>query len=381
MKLDAFIQYQRDAILDEWEIRVQAVLPPPRRLANDADFLGYGKSVLAQIAGHLQSAPADEGGLADGKSGTALDADAAADGYAASRHQLGFEAAQVIHELGLVRSSVLELWRDASPSVDFHEAVAALVAFDRALDQVLGRTVQSFLSKAAASRDIFLAVLAHDLRSPLHGIAMAGSLLAAAKLPESTRIQTAERVVRATKIMQGLIADLLEFTRSRLGVGMPVERSSADLRQVCEEALELARGAAPQREFAHHFSGELHAQVDYPRIRQVLSNLLNNAVQHGDETAPISLTATGAEDAIVLTVSNFGKPIPAEAARIIFEPLVQVPITTTDPSKRLKDSLGLGLFIAREIVEGHGGTISVDSSAEGGTRFAIRLPRVLQGHR
>jgi signal transduction histidine kinase len=107
----------------------------------------------------------------------------------------------------------------------------------------------------------------------------------------------------------------------------------------------------------------------------VLSNLLTNAVQHGDKHAPVSLRACGEEDAIVLAIANSGKPIPLDALGMIFEPLVQVPNTTTDLNRRPKTSLGLGLFIAREIVLGHHGTISVQSSADTGTVFTIRLPR------
>lgn len=107
--------------------------------------------------------------------------------------------------------------------------------------------------------------------------------------------------------------------------------------------------------------------------------MLNNAVQHGDEHAPISLSACGEADAIVLAVANSGKPIPLNAMKIIFEPLVQVPTSTSDLNRRPKTSLGLGLFIAREIVAGHGGSIDVQSSADSGTLFSIWLPRAIPG--
>lgn len=126
-------------------------------------------------------------------------------------------------------------------------------------------------------------------------------------------------------------------------------------------------------------SSDLQIRADCSRLRQVLSNLLNNAVQHGDEHAPISLSACGEADAIVLAVANSGKPIPLNAMKIIFEPLVQVPTSTSDLNRRPKTSLGLGLFIAREIVAGHGGSIDVQSSADSGTLFSIWLPRAIPG--
>ena len=104
---------------------------------------------------------------------------------------------------------------------------------------------------------------------------------------------------------------------------------------------------------------------------------MNNAVQHGDRHAAVSLLAQGEEDGLVLKVCNAGRPIPAHALHAIFEPLIQAP-STSDPDGRSKTSLGLGLFIVREIVLGHGGTITVTSAADTGTIFTIRLPRAVR---
>ena len=117
----------------------------------------------------------------------------------------------------------------------------------------------------------------------------------------------------------------------------------------------------------------LHA--DAPRLQQALSNLLSNAVQHGDRSVPVTLSACGEADAVVLSVSNLGEPIPPDALQAIFEPLVQAPSASAQAHERSKTSLGLGLFIVREIVLGHGGTVAVESSAGAGTVFTVRLPR------
>jgi signal transduction histidine kinase len=113
----------------------------------------------------------------------------------------------------------------------------------------------------------------------------------------------------------------------------------------------------------------------------VLSNLLNNAVQHGAADSPVLLRAHGEKDAITLQVKNRGRPIPPDALQVIFNPLVRVAPTEPHPDARLSTSLGLGLFIAREIVLAHQGSIEVTSSDEGGTVFTVRLPRVSQGMR
>ena len=113
-------------------------------------------------------------------------------------------------------------------------------------------------------------------------------------------------------------------------------------------------------------------------MQQVLANLLNNAVQHGNQTAPVLLSADGKKEVVILKITNAGNPIPTDALSAIFEPLVQAPSASADPHQRSKTSLGLGLFIAREIVLGHEGTITAKSSAESGTVFTIRLPRAAQ---
>ena len=135
------------------------------------------------------------------------------------------------------------------------------------------------------------------------------------------------------------------------------------------------RASYPEREFVQHFSGRLDALADAPRLHQALSNLLNNAVQHGDRNSPIYFSAIGDDLAIVLKVGNAGKPLAASALQVIFEPLVQAPNETDEPHERSKTSLGLGLFIVREIVRGHGGEVTVQSSTEAGTVFTVMLPR------
>jgi signal transduction histidine kinase len=112
-------------------------------------------------------------------------------------------------------------------------------------------------------------------------------------------------------------------------------------------------------------------------MRQVLTNLLSNAVHHGDAAFPVVLVVTSDLEQVTMVVTNQGKPIPPDAMQVIFNPLVQVAAEASEPHERPATSLGLGLYIAREIVGGHGGTIVVTSSAEAGTAFSVRLPVTL----
>ena len=179
--------------------------------------------------------------------------------------------------------------------------------FNEGMDKALAESVQRYSSEVAASRDMFLAVLGHDLRGPLSGISMSTLLLTKPGLDDAARHKAAARIKRASTEMGGLITDLLEYTRTRLGAGMPMELADCDLGAVCEDALESIRTGFPEQQFVQTLSGDLNLQADAPRLRQALSNLLGNAVQHGDRGAPITLSAAGEADAVVLTVGNAGR--------------------------------------------------------------------------
>ena len=194
-------------------------------------------------------------------------------------------------------------------------------------------------------------------------------------LSDAARQKAAARIKRASREMNRLITDLLEYTRTRLGAGIPIDRAACDLGPVCEASLEDIRAGNPEQQFVQQMSGDLNLQADAARMQQALSNLLSNAVQHGSRQSPVTLTVDGEVDAIVLKVGNSGEPIPPDALQVIFEPLVQAPSASAEMHERSKTSLGLGLFIVREIVLAHGGTISVESSVAAGTVFTIRLPR------
>ena len=156
---------------------------------------------------------------------------------------------------------------------------------------------------------------------------------------------------------------------------MPLERVACDIGAVCEDALEAIRTGFPEHPFVQTLSGDLQLQADPARLRQALSHLLAHAVQHGDSGSPITLSAAGEADAVMLTVGNAGEPIASDALPTLFEPLVRAPNAAAQAQERSKTSLGLGLFIVREIVLGHGGTIELQSSIAGGTVFSVRLPR------
>jgi len=177
-----------------------------------------------------------------------------------------------------------------------------------------------------------------------------------------------------------MILDLLDFAATGLGGAMPVSPAATDLGALCQDAMEEMRAAHPGCTLRCDLHGDLRGEWDPARLRQLISNLLGNAAQHGGEAcrAEVSTRADG-PDAVVLAVHNDGPPIPPEALPTIFDPLVRGS-SAEQERRRRPGSLGLGLYIAREVVTAHGGSIDVRSSAEDGTVFTVRLPRRAATH-
>jgi signal transduction histidine kinase len=149
------------------------------------------------------------------------------------------------------------------------------------------------------------------------------------------------------------------------------------VKEVCQAALDDATAAHPGCPFELHASGDCLGDFDSVRLQQVFSNLLNNAAQSRGADRPVTVEVEGTSDALTVNVRNFGPTIPQAALKTVFEPLVQLPVEEQQ-SGRPATSLGLGLFIAREITLAHGGTISAESDEDSGTTFSVRLPEYLR---
>lgn len=172
--------------------------------------------------------------------------------------------------------------------------------------------------------------------------------------------------------MNALVGDLLDFTRSRLGGGIPIVRAEMDMGRVCRQTVEEIAALHPQRVVNFDASGPLQGQWDSARITQAFANVISNAVQHGSATTPINVAIRGDVDEVTLAVQNWRAVIPANERDRIFDPMYHIEI---DKPVAPRENLGLGLYITERIVAAHAGTIDVDSSEEKGTTFTIHLPK------
>jgi len=298
--------------------------------------------------------------------------DGASQEHAIARLADGFNLIEVVSEYRALRASVLQLWRAAVHEADEHD-LQDLTRFNESMDQSLAEAVRSYTKRVDESRELFLATLGHDLRAPLNAMVLSAEVLARSGQLDDENTQIASRMAGFGHVMSRMIHDLLDFTRTRLGAGMPLSVAPVDLESLCDEVLDEFRAAYPDRTLHFASAGDLSGQWDAARLRQVLSNLVGNAIEHGDERGAIEVAARGEGSAVLLTVTNRGPVIASSTLPTLFDPFVRV---ASMPSSNTRGGgIGLGLYIARQIVIAHGGTIAVASSEETGTVFTVRLPR------
>jgi signal transduction histidine kinase len=283
------------------------------------------------------------------------------------RIESGFDLAQVIDEYCALRSCILRLWRDTDPDA-FYSGAEEISRFAEVLDRYLGSAVLYYKERETQYRDRFLAILGHDLRNPINTVLLSASSLDREGLAPS-QSRAAERILSTTRRISGMVNDMLDFARGRLGIPMPINKTRANLGIAIRDVVEEVRAANPGRVIHLDANGDLEGDWDVERLKQMVSNLLINAVQHGNDE-PVEVVARSEGNVVALEVHNKGQAIPPEQIAKLFDPLIRSSYADTD-----KVALGLGLFIVNEIVSAHGGTIAVSSSSDAGTNFVVRLPR------
>jgi PAS domain S-box-containing protein len=237
----------------------------------------------------------------------------------------------------------------------------------RRLDEQL-KGQNEVLARQVRFSELFVGILGHDLRNPVSAVMTSAALLLR-RFKEDAAVVPARRILSSAERMGRMIDQLLDFTRVRLGPGLPIDRRTTDLAHVCRVIADELQGVGGTIRVAT--TGDSVGAWDADRLSQLLSNLLSNALLHGTAGAPIIVRVDGgALDAVALEISNAGA-IPADLLPIIFEPFR----SGGDKKGERSSGLGLGLYISQQIVVAHGGSIQVSSTAQEGTRFSIRLPR------
>lgn len=368
--LASFITENMEAILEEWQAfagNVQSAKGMDRAaLRNDA------AKMLETIAQDMQTSQSEAEQEAKGKGarGELTDVDTAATSHGKQRFASGFDLDEMVSEYRALRASVIRLWVAKEQKAD-DALIYELTRFNEGIDQALCESVWRFSGDLDRSRELFMGVLGHDLRTPLHIILSSSEKLLRGHCDAEQQRTLATYVNDSAEHVTDMVTDLLDVVRTQLGRTLPVHREEVDASALCRDVVQQFQVLHPTREIRSDIRQDLHGLWDRMRLHQLLMNLMRNAFQHGDPASPVTLSASSDDQALFLTVHNLGQPIPQPLLTHIFEPLRR---GEAHRNERDSFSMGLGLYIAHTIAVAHQGSLSVESTQEHGTSFTACLP-------
>jgi signal transduction histidine kinase len=376
MRLSKFILTNMEAILQEWEDFAKTIHATIHRMTAK-ELRDHAEAMLKAVAADLDTDQARQEGI-DKSQGLApaVPEDTAAEIHAVDRLASGFTIEQLTSEYRALRASVLRLWQDDIKNITAGE-IKDMVRFNEAIDQSLAESVARYSAMHRDSQNLFLAILGHDVRSPLGAISVGAQMLTGSASLTPNAVKTASIIVDSSNRIAEIVSDLLDFSTSHLGDGIPVTTSSMDFSPVCTTIVEEMRLLHPDRPIKLEIAGDMEVTWDRSRISQAFGNLITNAFDHGSAESPIVVTVREHhDDEIIWTIQNAGEVISSAQLRTIFDPAKRFALRPAS-ERKLSDkvNLGLGLYITREIIVAHGGRIEITSTKEDGTTFTIRLPR------
>jgi signal transduction histidine kinase len=348
------------------------LLPAVVDMNSDA-LRDHAEQILRAVCKDLDTAQNDEErerkskGLASGR----IDAsNTAAETHALLRARGGFNVNQMTAEYRALRASVLHLWAKACEPAEI--VVPDLVRFNEAMDQAVAESVAFFNAQIEKERNLLLGMLGHDMRGPLQVIQLTAKYLM--KMDASTDVATAAvRLVKSSGSLKVLLDDLLDFNRTKLGLGITISPGATDLAEAFSAEIDQLRVAHPGRSILLEVSGDVSGVWDINRLNQLLGNLVVNAVKYGAFSSPVRIVLNGIPAEVRFSVHNHGPKIEQSMLAQIFEPLKRG--SDNQFLSGTEGSFGLGLYIAREIAIAHHGDIAA-SSDENETVFTVRLPRL-----
>lgn len=373
MRLAGFIRENKSDIISEWEDFARSLKP----MAPDMGSLALRDhivEILDFIVSDIDSLQTEHEQIKKSHGEKPrISGHSAAESHAAIRLAAGFNIDQMVSEYRALRASIIKLW-SATETEPSREDILDITRFNESIDQELTESISHYTKKVGHSKDLFLGILGHDLRTPLGASSMSAQLMLRMGTLNERETMLASQIVDCTFRASEIVTNLLDLTRARFGSGLPVVRGRMDMGFVSRQLVAEMRMAYPNRVINLEVSGELEGMWDKARIGQVFSNLIGNAVQYGFSDLPVSVRVEGADTEVILSVHNHGIPIAEGMISRIFDSLIRG--GEEDGDKQAEPAhLGLGLYITKEIVTAHGGTINVVSSEKYGTTFTSSFPR------
>ena len=367
MRLTDFIEQDRKKIIEEWVEFARSLLPWAKGMTEKGlrdhadDLLTAVVSDMGSPQSGKQQSEKSKGRAAGGALG------AVGHKHATQRLQTGFKLDELVAEYRALRASVLRRWEGSHG-----DKQGEVTRFNEAIDETLAEASFWYAQEMQHTREQFLAILGHDLRNPLGAIMMGATQLTRSESIDDKHARIATRILNSAGRMNRMVNDLLDLTRTRLGACIPITPKPMDLTTVCRQVIAELEAIHPQAQLRFESTGDVHGKWDGDRLSQVVSNLVGNALQYGGESGTVLVVAEEHGKEVVLQVHNEGPLIAEDSIKKIFEPMVRQPTGSGDKNVT---GLGLGLYIAREIVTAHGGTIGVTSTEKEGTTFTVKIPR------
>lgn len=367
------LRENRQRILEEWLVAAMR-LPSAYNLPVPA-IRDHVPEILDKLADAVERGEA-----------TSLALEGLANLHAALRAREGYDLRQVVAEYRTLRRVILDvLAASGSLPAEAREALDPVALMNAAMDSAISDAVDQYAVERDRLREMFISMLGHDLRDPLNGIAVGAQLLLT-RSPEldPDGLKTAARIAASAERMQRMVQDLLDFARGRLGGGLPIVPTPLDALALIRQTVDEISHAHPERTIEWKDSrtaASVDVRWDGDRIAQAITNLMSNAITHGQD--PIIVELLPDDGHITIAVRNRGA-IPPEVLPTIFAPFShsgaerRQAIPPAPVPERRRGSLGLGLYIVREIAQAHGGSVSVDVESDQ-TMFRLTLPRYTSG--
>lgn len=347
MRLSDHLRERKQAICDAWMAAVRAEMPQLDELDRSA------------VVDHLPEFVDGLGHWIDGDRDSARGGfDALVAGHALQRLGYGVDLATLTREYAIERRVLLAEARD-------HATVDEVIALNEGMDEAILAAVRRYMEERDRLRDRFIGILGHDLRTPLNAIAMASSVLLGD--PDEAKKKLGQTIARSSDRMTRMVRDVIDFARGNLGEGIPVALVECDLGDICEDAIAELRIAHPGRKISVEVEGDLLGYFDLDRVMQAMSNVIGNAIQHGEDPIEVSVREASDRQSITTRVRNRGRAIPEEERGRLFDPYQR----GTGPAA----GLGLGLYIVQQIALAHGARCEVSSDTQT-TTVSIVWPRV-----
>lgn len=374
MRLADFILTNRAAILAEWEEFAKSCAPASGSMSITA-LSDHASEMLTVIAEDLKT---PQGSLEQSEKSKGhapvlpMQERTAAEKHGTGRAVSGFTMDQMVAEYRALRASVIRLWMKEQGEITITD-LDDLTRFNEAIDQSLTESITRFTQDLDNSKEMFLAILGHDLRTPIGAVMTSAKFMLETEELAEPHLTLTSRIVSSATRMNQMVGALLDFTRSRLGGGIPISRARMNLGKVVHDVVDEIAAAHPDRTIEVDARGALKGEWDSARMSQVLTNLIGNALEHGSNRTAVTVDVHGDEKEVSIAIRNRGAVIPEDQLDGIFNAMKRQGMA--EQGKGPSGNLGLGLYIADQIVHAHNGRIDVESSEERGTTFTVHLPR------